>query len=260
MNTFVTLHRLRQHLGFAAADTSEDSRLLTLLEAATALLERGTQRRFTPRHATIAHSFNLYDAAGLLLQEDLLALTGLINGDGSSLSLSSTVILPGELRLINGACFVYESTPLNAIDVTGIWGWHDDWLNAWRSSGDTVQNNPLSATSTALTVADADGADAENEVPRFQVGQLLKIEDEYLRVLAVNTTTNVLTVLRGVNGTTAASHAQNVAISIYQPPHDAALVCLRLAAWLYREPDNEFGQNMPGTLATMLYRLRRVRV
>ncbi len=260
MNTFVTLHRLRQHLGFAATDTSEDSRLLTLLEAATALLERGTQRRFTPRQATIAHSFNLYDSAGLLLQEDLLSLTGLINGDNSSISLTDVVMLAGELRLINGAVFVYETTPLNAIDVMGIWGYHDDWHNAWRSSGDTVQNNPLSSAALSLTVTDADGADGENETPRFQVGQLLKIENEYLRVLAVNTTTNVLTVLRGANGTTAASHAQNVAISIYQPPHDAALVCLRLAAWLYREPDNELGQNMPSALSNMLYRLRRMRV
>lgn len=260
MHTFVTLYRLRQHLGFAETDTAEDSRLLTLLEAAAALLEQGTQRHFTPRYATIAHSFNLYDSAGLLLQQDLLALTSLINGDGSSIPLSHVVILPGELRLINGAVFVYDNTPLNAIDVTGIWGWHDDWLNAWRDSGDTVQNNPLSAAGLSLTVNDVDGADAENDLPRFQVGQLLKIEDEYLRVLAVNTVANTLTVLRGVNGSPATSHAQNTPIRVYQPPRDAELVCLRLAAWLYREPDNEFGQHLPGTLATMLYRLRRVRV
>jgi hypothetical protein len=144
--------------------------------------------------------------------------------------------------------------------VTGKWGWHDRWAEAWRSSSDTVQNNPLSSGATTITVADADGTDAENESPRFQVGHLLKIENEYLRVLAVNTATNVLTVLRGVNGTTAASHSQNTAISVYQPALDAMQLNLRWASWLYKEPDNRGFSSAPADLIKSLASLRRVTV
>ena len=44
-----------------------------------------------------------------------------------------------------------------------------------------------------------DRLSSEGQSPRFQVGHLLKIDSEYLRVPAVNTLSDTLTVLRGVN-------------------------------------------------------------
>lgn len=78
------------------------------------------------------------------------------------------------------------------------------------------------------------------------MGQLLRIEDEYLHGLAINTTTNTLTVARGVNGTTAASHAQSTAIDVYAIPADIRGVCLRIASWLYKQPDAGFVQATGG--------------
>jgi hypothetical protein len=261
MNTIATLYQLRRMLGFDAADTSEDSRLLAALMAATTLIERSAARRFSPRLASIEHTVQPDTPCNLILSDDLLALTSLTNGDAASISLSNVQVLPGScLHLTGGETFRYNETPLNAVTVSGIWGWHDDWENAWRSSGDTVQNNPLSSGAATVTVSDADGADVELNTPRFQAGQLLKIDSEYLRVLAVNTATNVLTVLRGVNGTTAASHTLGTAIAIYQPARDAELACLRVAMWVYREPDTVNGESMPSALRESLRTLRRVRV
>ena len=63
------------------------------------------------------------------------------------------------------------------------------------------------------------------------MGQLLRVENEYLSICAINTTTNALSVERGVNGTTPASHAQGTAIYVFQPPEDVK------QAWLYKQKD-----------------------
>jgi hypothetical protein len=265
MYTIATLYQLRQRLGLAASETADDARLLAALQAAAAQIERAAGRAFCPRLAAIQHSVNPKYTTELLLDDDLLELTSLTNGDGSAISLNDAVTLPAEgptavLRLTGGESFVWDETPLRAVTVTGKWGWHDRWSEAWRSTSDTVQNNPLSSGATTITVADADGVDAENETPRFQVGHLIRIDSEYIRVLAVNTATNVLTVQRGVAGTTAAAHTQNTAIHTYQPALDAQMLHLRWAAWLYKEPDNRGFNNAPADLIKGLASLRRLTV
>jgi len=263
MYTIATLYQLRQRLGLAASDTADDPRLLAALQAAAAHIEGAANRRFCPRLATIHHTIGL-DHTELPLDDDLLELTSLTNGDGSAISLSDVVAAPDSdeptsvLRLINGLAFTWDVTPVQAVAVTGLWGWHNRWPLAWLNSSDTVQNNPLSSSATTLTVIDADTADADNQSPRFQVGHLLRIEGEYLRVLAANTAANQLTVQRGVNGTTAASHAQNTAIHIYQPPSDVNMLALRWAAWLYKEPDSRGLTGLPPSLTAALNPLRRL--
>ncbi len=260
MYTIATLYALRARLGLAPTDTADDTRLLKALCAAAAAIERAAGRHFIPRFAAVRHHFNT--PRMLLLDDDLLELMALTNGDGSSLNPAEVLRLPqyspaGTLRLIGGSAFFYDDTPVAAITVSGLWGWHDRWERAWLPSGDTVQNNPLSSSATSLTVTDADGADTAGESPRFQVGHLLRIADEFLRVLAVNTTANILTVQRGVNGTTAAAHAQFTPIDRYQPPEDVAALALRWAAWLYREPDSATFAAAPDNLRQALSPFRR---
>jgi len=266
MYTLATLYQLRQRLGLGDSDTSEDARLLVALQAAAAQIEQAAGRRFTPRQATIEHDITHVDE--LLLRDDLLQLDSLTNGDGSSIDTLDVITLPEStldgpisvLRLTGAQAFIWDDSPLRAVSVTGIWGWHDRWSRAWRGSSDTVQNNPLSSSATTLTVSDADGEDSHQQSPRFQVGQLLRIEDEYLRVLAVNTSTNALAVLRGVNGTTAAAHVQTTPIDIYQPALEVEMLALRWANWLYKEPDRNTFAIAPKQLTAALDSLRRVGV
>lgn len=105
-----------------------------------------------------------------------------------------------------------------AVRIAGVWGWHDDYVNAWEDSLDTVQNDPLTSGGTSVTVSDADGADLWNLGARFAVGQLLRCESEYMLVRAVDTELNALTVLRAQLGTAAAQHAQNTPLYIYRLP------------------------------------------
>lgn len=260
MYTLATLDHLRAHLGLLASETSDDPRLLRALQAASAQIERTAGRRFSPRRAALQHDYT--DARQLLLSDDLLELTSILNGDGNSIALTDVIAIPDEppyslLRLSGGSAFTWSLAPAQAITVAGIWGWHDCPAQMWRGSGDSVQNNPLSSSATSLSVQDADGADALGQSPRFQAGHLLRIADEYLRVLAVNTATNTLTVQRAVSGTAAAAHALGTPIHTYQPPADVGALALRWAAWLYRQADG--AQPPPDDLLFALAALRRLR-
>jgi hypothetical protein len=261
MYTLATLYQLRARLGLAASETADDARLLAALTAATAQIERAAGRRFLPRKAILAQDYT--SSAELLLNEDLLELTSLTNGDGSGISLSDVLTIPASgpaalLHLTGSAAFTWKLLKRQAITVTGTWGWHDQWANAWRDSGDTVQSNPLASGATTLTVANASSNDAAGEAPRFQVGHLLKIESEYLWALGISG--NTLTVARAANGTAAAAHAQNTPIYTYQPPADLAALALRWAAWLYREPDSASFAAAPDTLLEAVAHLRRTAV
>lgn len=255
-----TLYALRQDLGFAESDTAEDPRLLSCLIAATALIESEAARRFRPLLATRLQSIDPCHPSELALDADLLTLHSVSHGDSESIALDQLRVLAGRLSLRSGQTFRYIDSPIQTVSVTGIWGYHDDWGNAWRASGDTVQNAPLSSTATSITVTNADGMDVAGLTPRFQVGQIVQIESEYLSIIGVDTDTNVLTVQRGQHGTTAATHVQGTAISIYQPPRTIETLCLRVAAWLYREPNTVNGTTMPPMLAASLATLRRIRV
>lgn len=266
MYTIATLQQLRQRLGLSLDDTADDNRLLAALQAATAQMEAAAVRRFIPRRVTIAHTLNPRYPTELVLIDDLLELETVVNGDGNVIAPEKIMTIPdvaqdgpiGLLQLLDGEAFVWEQSPVQAITISGIWGWHDRWSQAWRASSDSLQDAALDSDTTTLTVTDADGVDAHGTAPRFQVGQLLRLENEYVSVIGVDVETNLLTVLRGANGTVAAAHDQYTPIEIYQPPLDVEILCLRWALWLYKEPDNRPFSSTPLQLSAALGALRRV--
>ncbi len=246
MNLYATLAELRRYLALEAAQTADDDVLLELLRAASRLIEGYTARRFYPRRQT--RTYTLQGAQALLLDDDLLVLEAVSNGDGRAIPLEAVHALPANrvasrLELDRSrAAFFADADPLEAIAVQGIWGFHPLWEEAWAASGDSVQDAPWSATATTLHVADADAPNVHGYGQRFAVGQLLRVGEEYVHVLAVDTAANALTVARGVNGTQAAEHAQGTSIAVYSAPADVRSACLRLASWLYRQPDAGFVQ------------------
>lgn len=256
MNLYATLADLRRYLALDGAQTGDDDLLLALLSTASRLIDGYAARQFTPVQATRVYSVSTPGV--LLLDADLLALASVTNGDGSPIALDAMHVQPAEAVASSlvldrtRAAFTHAGDPVDAIQVRGTWGYHPDWTHAWTDSGDTVQDDPLSASATTLTVADADAALATGYGARFAVGQLLRVADEYLHVLAVDAETNTLTVQRGANGTTAAEHAQGAAIAVYAVPADIRGACLRLASWLYRQPDTGFVQPAGGLRGTLV--------
>ena len=128
-------------------------------------------------------------------------------------------------------------TALAGLTVTGVWGWHDDYANAWKLSTDSIPGGGITSSATNFTVASVGGADAWGLTPRFSPGQLIKVDTEYMHMVAANSGTNTLTVVRAANGSTAATHAAAAPISIYVPPTDITEIALRWAGWLYKTED-----------------------
>lgn len=239
------------------SDAANDYLIDGLIVAASRLIHQQTRRSFEPWLETRTYDVLLdayvytdemdvlygADEGGreLLLDVDLLAVESLTNGDGTDIT-SDQYRLNGrdypkyqiELLPSSDVTWTYEDDDWqDAIAVEGIWGYHADYGNAWIDTLDTVQDDPLSAGATTLTVTDANELD-ELARTRFAVGQLLKIEDEFLRVQVVNTSTNKLTVQRGVNGTTAAGHVQSTPIYRWQLMPDIEEACITLVIWLER--------------------------
>lgn len=255
MNLYATLPELRRVLALAGDQTADDDVLLMLLGAAAELIDAYTGRRFTPVHA--ARTYAVTDPGMLALDADLLALESVTNGDGSTIPLSAIHVGPAGAAVgawlaldRTQAAFTHTGDPLDAIQVTGVWGYHPAWADAWADSGDSVQDDPLAADAATLTVEEADAPLPTGFWARFAVGQLLRIEDEYLHVLAIEA--EALTVARGVNGTAAASHDAGTAIAVYQVPGDVRAATLRLASWLYRQPDAGFVQAGGGLRGALL--------
>jgi hypothetical protein len=243
LNTYATLSAFRQRQALAASDTGDDDRMLAKLRSATAQIDRFTGRSFIPTVAT--RRFNWHNARTLLFRGfDLLELTSITNGDGTAIDPTAIITLGGVNGPLVGveldvtrAFFVYLTTRTRALAVAGVWGWHDDYGNAWKPSTDSIPGGGITSSATSFTVASVSGADGWSLSPRFTPGQLLKVDSEYMHVVGANTGTNTLTVVRGANGSTAASHTAGTAISVYVPPTDIAEVTLRWAGWLYKTED-----------------------
>ncbi|HVO43306.1 MAG TPA: hypothetical protein VMT34_11815 [Aggregatilineales bacterium] len=247
LKAYATLAQLRARNQVASGDTSDDMRYLAKLRAASAAIDRYTLRSFQPVVET--RKFDWIDAGRLTFRsQELLSLTSVIDGSGRTID-PTAIVLQGGANDATGpyygfildpskAYLLFLTTPVRAIVISGMWGYHDDWANAFHDSGDTVQDASLSASATTITVTNTAGTDTWALTPRFSAGQMIQIDSEWLAVLATASTT--LTVVRGINGTTAAVHAQTTKISVYAPPADINEACARWAAFLLAQDDTDF--------------------
>ena len=115
---------------------------------------------------------------------------------------------------------------MQTAQITGKWGYREVTED---SGADINEGAQYSATDTTLTVTDGS---------KFAVGQTVLIESEQLYVTAIST--NDLTVVRGINGTTASTHADGTDISIYRYPETVAEACLIQASRLWKRKDARF--------------------
>ncbi len=252
MYTIASLHELRRHLSLAADDTSADDDLLRSLQEASHYIESATQRRYCPRLASMRADIDTARRGEIVLPDDLLELQKISDQSGEINTkrirrLPQDADLPASILQIQGGI-------VGALRIRGIWGWHDRWTTAWRDSDDSL-SGAIDADAKLLGVADATGLDATGASPRFQVGHLLRIADEYLRIIDIDSAGNRLTVLRGVNGTTASAHTNGLEIDIYAPPPTITDLCLRYAQQLMRS-----GGFADDEAPELLMRLRRMRL
>jgi hypothetical protein len=137
----------------------------------------------------------------------------------------------------------YYNGGLGTLRITGLWGRHIDYENAWDSVD--ALTALLSSSAVELEVEDLDGADSYGATPRISPGNLIRVPDadgvyEYMEVISTEATestsaADVVGVRRAVNGTTAAEHASTATVEVYRPPVALTEEVARQAAlWVSR--------------------------
>lgn len=255
---------LAQTKANALENASDDVLVTHFIVAASDIAQQYCRRSFVPYVQTRTFDARepVIDGDLLRLDEDLLEVTTLTNGDDTVIG-SSNYVLRGanatprwgiKLKNSSGYYWTYSGSDYeDAISVAGVWGFHEDYANAWVDSGDTVQDaGGINASVQTVTVSDADGKDARYRT-RFEVGKLLKIDSEFMKVVAVDASANALTVMRGANGSTAATHDNGATISTWAVQRNIEQAVIALVRWLYRhkQTDGDRIQFMNGTQIIM---------
>lgn len=232
MYSIASLHEFRRHMGLADTDADTDADLRQALEKASHLIESLTQRRYCPARETRRLAIAPANPRELILPDDLLDLIS-IETDHDIVSAENVRLLPTRADLPASVLILKEGEAYSGeARVTGIWGWHDRWTQAWRMSGDRVHGSSLDPGAAWITVGDVDGEDQDGISPRFQVGQLLRIKSEYMRLIAIDRGGNRLQTLRGVSGTKTISHLAGTPIETYRAASAIRDLCLRYAELL----------------------------
>lgn len=221
------------------ADSTDDTVLEQLLLSASRYLDDKTGRYFYPLIET--RLLNTPDDECLHLDGDLLEILTLTNGNSdvissgsySLLNHNSTPYWAVKLKASSGLAWfpdTYGDTE-GAISLAGVWGYHERYSAAWLATGTTAE--ALDASETGVDVTDGTA---------FSVGQIARIDNELMYVSGI--ATNTLTVTRGANGSTAATHLTSATVKTWQVMELAKQAVLEIAN---QAKARRFGQSLTNT-------------
>lgn len=208
-------------------------------------LDFGARRGlFTPYIETRKKALSSMQVNSLLntfaFDDPLLELSALSIG-GSSMTIGTDVVLYPDpdtppfhaLRLDTGLTwygYPNSGDPV-FVTLTGTWGLHRDYANAWMKVDDLAAD--ITASQLTLTVADSDGENPYGESPRLSAGHLIRIGSEFLQVYKVDDGTNTLTTQRGMYGSTAAAHTSGDDVYVWRVEEPVKHVIARMAAFIW---------------------------
>lgn len=227
-NCYLDLSKLKAELGIT--DTANDAQLLRLLNRASRFIDNYCQRHFyalteTKKWRTEPgywHSVpDLYTAT--LVTLDTVTLT-----EDTDYELEPRYGYPKITFRMLKAAF----TTRQAFEIAGIWCYE----HLVADSGATVQDDPnLGIAVTTVTLSDD---------TYLSIAQTLLIEDEQVFVTGLNVVTHTATIVRAVNGTDAAVHAQGKPIDIIVYPDPIEQACFIQALRWYRGRDAAWGDEV----------------
>uniref|UniRef100_A0A6M3JSQ7 Putative head-tail connector n=1 Tax=viral metagenome TaxID=1070528 RepID=A0A6M3JSQ7_9ZZZZ len=230
---YASISDLKGILGISS--TTDDVAMRKILESASRSIDNYTNRSFTIQSAT-----KYFDGDRTLWLPDLLSITTLKTDEDGDATFENTFATTDYIAYGHGIedkLNTYPRTHLEisedsdygsfasgvkkGVEIDGLWGYADS-IAPYTDSG-TVLDGTLTVGATAVAVL---------SVTPFSPGQTILVQSEQMYIESIATT--VLTVVRGVNGTTAATHASALAVSIYQYPSDIRQACLDLSVALYQ--------------------------
>ncbi len=246
-NAYADLTTLKSSGVLNISGTGYDTRLRELLETVSRLIDR-----YCNRHFYVLSTARKFDGDGgtELLVQDLIAVTSLKTDDNKDRTYETTwaatdyLLYPSnaEPTKVWGRPYTrilvdteagnedVFTAGMQTVEISGKWGYREVTED---SGADINEGGTFSATDTVLTVTDGS---------KFAVGQTILIESEQLYITAIST--NNLTVIRGINGTTAATHADSTDISIYKYPEPVVQACLMQTSRLWKRKDSGFASEV----------------
>lgn len=258
-NAYADLTTLKSAGVLNITGTTYDTRLLDLLEAASRLIDR-----YCNRHFYVLVTTRKFDGDGAteLVVQDLVSVTSLKTDDNKDRTFETTwaatdyLLYPSNAEPTKPWGRPYTrvlvdteagnedvfTAGMQTVEINGKWGYQEVTED---SGADINEGAQYSATDTTLTVTDGS---------KFAVGQTILIESEQLYVTAIST--NDLTVVRGVNGTTAAAHADSTDISLFVYPGPVSEACLMQVSRLWKRKDSGFASaaGLPQTGTVRVFR------
>lgn len=247
INAYATLQHFKDRIRSTGQDISvdviDDDLITRLLEDASRYIDDSTNRTFYPRVET--RYYDTPRGLELDLDDDLLEVISLTNGDDNTISSSYYRLLPAnkppysqiKIKDVSVSAVQWEwgtsGDAEGVIEVAGVWGYHDRYAQrAWKTQT-TLGAAMTTTTGLTFTVTSAAG---------FSAGQVIRIDNE-LCIVSSSGSTSVGVLARGDNGSTAATHSNAVAVKIWQPMGMARQSVLDKAVIDYH---NKYGANAGG--------------
>lgn len=237
---YTTITDIRAYLG--TTDTAEDTLFADLIRATSRDIDALGGRRYYPSIET-----RTFDGPGgytLFFDTDLLELTTLANPSGTTIASSGYTLLPYNeypkfaVQLLRSASLIWQpnssGTEERSVEVAGIWGCHFDYATAWLDISATLAAAITSTTATTFTCTTG----------KVRAGDLLKTASEYIYASSVSTgATDTVTCIRGVNGSTAATHLISTALYRWYFPEIQTL-CTEAVVARHRLKNNPVGERV----------------
>ncbi len=222
MNIYCRLSHLRDDVAGVSGTSSLDLTFLRLAEEVSREFDSSAGRHFYSYTGTRYFRGNPRSPMVLRLPHDLISVSSLTVDDDDNGSYEITLAADTDYWLApyeaaqrgepywhielnpNGTQLYRWPTHPRAIKVTGIWGYSNE-----TASAGTIAAAISSTTATSVTMTDGHTAEA---------GDTLIVDSEQMYCSAA--AGNTLTVQRGVNGTTAATHLILAAVTVRRYPRD----------------------------------------
>lgn len=260
INSYATLLEFKNYMtprGLSSsnitADTNDDSIMESMLQGISRWIDDQTHRTFYPRIET--RKYDLPEEEVLFLDDDLLSLTTLTNGDATEITSSQYVLYPKNaqpkqwVKILGSSSVMWQATSAgdneSAISVLGLWGFNNNYTQRGWSIAGTLGAAITTTNGLTLTMT------AGHTVLQ---GEIYKIDDEMVNVSNVSTNT-VTMAARGDNGSTAATHLINATVYKWNPQPEIKSALLSIAQSVYGSRDGQSSQgNVTVTQAGVVIR------
>ena len=233
--TYSTIGDLKNVLGITT--TTDDVTMRKMLESASRFIDK-----WCHRHFFVYSGARYFDGEeNILLIDDLLSVTYFktdedLDGVYEKLWTTSDYILYPRntfpklwVELTGyGDYGSFAQNLNNSVEITGLWGFGDGTPATPYTVDTTLTAAISSTTATTCTVT---------SVTNLSAGNTILIDSEQMYIYSISTLT--LTVERGVNGTTSATHSNGASLYIYQYPADIRQACMDLGVSLYSTKGKE---------------------